>query len=80
MGGTDRSILFGSGYGFGGAFAYPKQVAAFAAQVTQSYDPTLSVSLAYTIACRGTPEPPHGVVQKCKVTHPIYKVAFRQGF
>ncbi|MGE5293328.1 MAG: hypothetical protein ACM3VT_00725 [Solirubrobacterales bacterium] len=40
------SLLFGSGYGFGGAFAYARQVAAFAARITHPHEMSPSTGVA----------------------------------
>ena len=74
------SSLFGSGYGFGRAFAYAKQVAAFAAQLMYPRELSLSISPANPPRCRATPGTPHGVVQKRKLIHPSHHVDHRQTF
>ena len=67
-------------YGFGGAFAYAKQVAAFAARVTYSNEPLPSVGLAAPLPRRHTPQAPSRVRQMRKHIRPVRHAALRQGF
>ncbi len=62
-------LLFGSGCGFGRAFACAKQEAAFAAGVMRPNEGLPSASLADP-PCRPSPEGPYRVRQKRKLIHP----------
>lgn len=73
-------ILFGFGYGLGGAFPYAKQVAAVAAGVAYPREALPSDSLISPAPCGGSPETPHGVAQKRINIHPMSQAALRQGF
>jgi len=73
------SHLFGCGSGFGGAFAYAKQTAAFAAGIAYPNEALPSASLVVPPPCRHTPEAPRGVRQKRKLIRPIHQEALRQG-
>jgi hypothetical protein len=77
---TGLSILFGSDSSLRRAFAYAKQVAAFAAGVTQPNDSSPPVSPTDPMACRSTVQTPHGVAQKRQLIHPSHETVFRQGF
>lgn len=71
------SLLFGSGYGFGGTFAYAKQAAAFAAGVTCPNEALPSANFADPSRCWHTPETPSRVGQNRKHIRPLRQVALR---